>query len=253
MTLVSILDVLGAVPTGAGSYKACCPAHNDSIPSLSISERSGKLLFHCFAGRKQEEVVAALRDLGLWPYVTGSSREKPRPIVSVHDYVDEAWQVLYQQVRFDPKSFRPRRPDPANPGKYIWSVRSPDGTYAVRRVLYRLPEVIASDTVCIVEGEKDVDTLQERGFCGTTNAFGAENWRDEFNVYSKGKRVFIIPDNDKAGWKRAVRIAAGVALYASELSVLALPREIKDVTDWFELGHSADELSAIIERRSCDD
>ncbi len=46
---------------------ARCPAHWDHKPSLSISEVTGKVLVHCFAGCTQAEVIDALRDRGLWP------------------------------------------------------------------------------------------------------------------------------------------------------------------------------------------
>jgi hypothetical protein len=171
-------------------------------------------------------------------------------IVNIHGYVDEQGALLYEQVRYQPKDFKLRRPDPDKPGQFIWNLRRPDGSYAVRPVPYRLPELIASDTVFIVEGEKDADTLQTHGFCATTNAFGAGNWKDEFNPLFKGKRVIVIPDNDNAGWQRALRIAIGVAPYASKLSILQLDGDVKDVSDWFERSHSAAELSAIVDGRS---
>jgi hypothetical protein len=46
---------------------ACCPAHDDRRPSLSICDGDdGKLLVHCHAGCGQEDVIAALRARGLW-------------------------------------------------------------------------------------------------------------------------------------------------------------------------------------------
>ncbi len=49
-----------------GSYgMACCPAHDDRRPSLSIAERDGKVLAHCHAGCDQEAVWSALKDMGL--------------------------------------------------------------------------------------------------------------------------------------------------------------------------------------------
>jgi hypothetical protein len=45
----------------ADSWSACCPAHEDRDPSLSIQRRhDGTVLLHCFAGCRTEHVVQAL-------------------------------------------------------------------------------------------------------------------------------------------------------------------------------------------------
>ena len=44
-----------------------CPAHDDRNPSLSLTERNGKVLFTCHAGCTQEAVIEALRQRNLWP------------------------------------------------------------------------------------------------------------------------------------------------------------------------------------------
>jgi len=66
-TLSSIASGLNKVKWH-GDYEilACCPAHDDRNPSLSVSDKNGKILVHCWAGCTQEEVIGALRDLGLW-------------------------------------------------------------------------------------------------------------------------------------------------------------------------------------------
>ena len=47
--------------TGDGRYKACCPAHDDSDPSLTILfPGDGRILIHCFAGCDSLSVVQAL-------------------------------------------------------------------------------------------------------------------------------------------------------------------------------------------------
>ena len=53
---------------GPGRWKACCPAHDDTHPSLSIREADdGKVLLHCWAGCSSTDITAAigleLRDL----------------------------------------------------------------------------------------------------------------------------------------------------------------------------------------------
>jgi hypothetical protein len=46
---------------GANQWSACCPAHGDRSPSLSVKELSdGRVLLHCFAGCSFEEVVSAI-------------------------------------------------------------------------------------------------------------------------------------------------------------------------------------------------
>jgi hypothetical protein len=61
-----IAHALHGRPSGIG-WMARCPAHDDRSPSLSIAERGGKILLHCFAGCTQENVIAGLRARGLWP------------------------------------------------------------------------------------------------------------------------------------------------------------------------------------------
>jgi hypothetical protein len=48
-------------------WMARCPVHKDETPSLTITERCGKVLVHCHAGCTQHDVIEALRARGLWP------------------------------------------------------------------------------------------------------------------------------------------------------------------------------------------
>lgn len=73
--ILSRLDKVKA--TGASKWKACCPAHDDRDPSLSIREaEDGKVLLHCWAGCFTADVLAAIgltvRDL--FPEAPGNSR-----------------------------------------------------------------------------------------------------------------------------------------------------------------------------------
>lgn len=43
----------------------CCPAHEDRTPSLSVTLGRKAILFHCFAGCTNEEVIAALDRQGV--------------------------------------------------------------------------------------------------------------------------------------------------------------------------------------------
>src|SRR5262245_45778142 len=65
MSAESIAKALGGRETGGG-WTACCPAHDDRTPSLSIRDADGKVLVRCHAGCDQEQVIATLRSLDLW-------------------------------------------------------------------------------------------------------------------------------------------------------------------------------------------
>ena len=64
-----------------GQWSACCPAHEDRGPSLSVRENTdGAVLVHCFAGCSADDVVAALgMDMAaLYPPRAKSGREPQR-------------------------------------------------------------------------------------------------------------------------------------------------------------------------------
>jgi hypothetical protein len=67
----AIVGALGGRRSGKG-WMVRCPAHDDRTPSMSVTERDGKVLVNCKAGCSQAEVIAALKALDLWP-----ERERP--------------------------------------------------------------------------------------------------------------------------------------------------------------------------------
>lgn len=47
--------------TGRGSWIACCPAHEDANPSMTIRELDdGRVLMHCFAGCEVERILGTV-------------------------------------------------------------------------------------------------------------------------------------------------------------------------------------------------
>lgn len=53
-------------------WSAHCPAHDDKHPSLSISDKNGKVLFFCHAGCPQSDVIDALKRRGFLGYQWGN-------------------------------------------------------------------------------------------------------------------------------------------------------------------------------------
>lgn len=61
MTTEEIAEIFNAKGSN-GKYKALCPAHNDKNPSLSITQKEGVTLLHCFAGCNVYDIV---KEVGL--------------------------------------------------------------------------------------------------------------------------------------------------------------------------------------------
>jgi len=85
MSAATLLDRLrGIRTTGPGRWLACCPAHEDRSPSLSIREMDdGRVLIHDFAGCDAESVLTAvgLEFRDLHPASDGATH-RARPIGS---------------------------------------------------------------------------------------------------------------------------------------------------------------------------
>lgn len=59
--ILSALERYKLRRTGQGKFQACCPAHEDRSPSLSIKEEAdGKILLYCFAGCTTQDIVDSL-------------------------------------------------------------------------------------------------------------------------------------------------------------------------------------------------
>jgi hypothetical protein len=193
-----------------------------------------------------------LEQQGLWANSKPNGRDRTRGLgleVAHYDYVDEAGDLLFQVVRYDPKDFRQRRPD--GKGGWIWNIKG------VRQVPYRLPEIIeaiASDQlVAIVEGEKDADNLWQIGIAATTNAGGAGAWKDSINSHFIGADVVVLNHNDPAGRKHADGVAAKLLGFAMRVRRLDLAQHWRDmpdkndVSDWLAQGFGGrEELDELI-------
>jgi 5S rRNA maturation endonuclease (ribonuclease M5) len=126
-------------------------------------------------------------------------------------------------------------------------------TDPVPHLLYRLPEVkdaiAQGNTIFVVEGEGDVETLRKHGICATTNEGGAGKWRKEHTEQLAGaKKVIIIPDNDDPGRKHANQVGKSLTDAGIDVKLLELPDldEKGDVSDWLEAGGTEAELKELI-------
>ncbi len=236
-----ILEKLPTAKRAGSGYTALCPSHNDQKASLSLTERDGRILMFCHAGCRTEDICVAL---GLTINQLSNARRKPdRHIVACYQYRDEGGRPLYETVRYSNKHFVQRRPAEND---WEWNL---NGT---RRVLYRLPELLAADKafpVFICEGEKDVDNLARLGVTATCNPQGALKWRPEYSEFLKGFKCVILPDNDDPGEKHAALVARSLQGIAAEVNILRLPNlpPKGDVSDWIALGNTREDLFALVD------
>lgn len=224
----------GAKPLQKGEYTAHCPAHEDTKPSLTLKQEGDSILLHCQAGCSPESVCQAIGISTADLFIKGDKLPKPE-LVKTYDYTDETGQLLYQVCRYEPKTFKQRRPDGTG---WSWSLNG------ARRVLYNLPAVILAGTVYHVEGEKDADNLMKCNLVASTSCGGASGWKPEYADSYIGKKVVIIPDNDAPGYGYARAVAASLVGKAHEVKVILLD-DVKDITEWLEAGNDPASLKEL--------
>lgn len=234
-TVEAALERAGSRRQRPGAWT--CPAHDDRHASLSVKEgRDGRVLLTCHAGCTFESIVKAL---GLEPADLFPQREQggSLDIAATYPYVDEQGRLLFEVVRLRPKGFRQRRPAAA--GGWDWKLGS------TRRVLYRLPQVLAAvhagQVVYVVEGEKDVHALERAGVVATCNPMGAGKWRDEYSKTVAGADVVIVADLDEPGRRHARQVAAQLAEAGCTVRLVGAAAG-KDASDHLAAGHALDEL-----------
>ncbi len=147
-------------------------------------------------------------------------REK---ITRCYDYQDKAGKPVLKVYRTEAKSFPTVHLDG---GRWYWG----DGGHS--ELLYRLPQVLYAarngQWVWVVEGEKDVETLEGLGFVATCNKGGAGKWNEALTGALEGARVCICPDVDPPGRKHGQLVAKALDGHAKEVRVVNL-RRVKGV------------------------
>lgn len=122
-----------------------------------------------------------------------------------------------------------------------WQYRKPAGYKAVP---YVAGDLDASPTVFWPEGEKDVDSVGKRGGCAVTFGGVGDGLPAGCEQYFAGKHLVILADNDEEGSDHADAKAALALGVAESVRVVRFPdlEKKQDVSDWFEAGHSFQDL-----------
>ncbi len=268
MDLQEFLSRLENVKHCAGGYTAQCPNHDDKQNSLSITSKDGKILLNCFTGCETEDILTSMgltySDLHEGPkqhkdpeWRTGDKR----PVIDVKTlHKKENGDIEYPYPDAD-GTVRLKKVRQAGKKDFIWKHRNSNGNGSSgagenKARLYNLHEIARTkenDIIVLVEGEKDADSMTNLGFVATTAPNGAgTRWADhpEFVEPFKGRRVLILPDNDKPGRDYAENAAKAISQVAKVRIVdlkLAWPElpEKGDVSDFIEHFHPGEALKMI--------
>jgi len=248
---VALRDHGSRIESHGGYWMVQCPVHEDRTASLSLAQGDTGAVLFCHFGCDTREILKAL-NLG-WPDLFDEPRtareQSPRRVVAEYKYTGEDGGLLFVKVRYEPKGFTQKRPD--GRGDWIWNLGR------TRRVLYRLPEVLAAvkegKTVFLVEGEKDADRLASLGLAATCNFDGASKdgqrskWRPEYGDMLRGADVVIIGDRDEAGEAHARTAYADLKGKAASLRIVqaAVTSKGADVSDHLDAGHGLDDLEPV--------
>ncbi|MDE6036370.1 MAG: hypothetical protein K2G36_10760 [Ruminococcus sp.] len=75
--------------------------------------------------------------------------------------------------------------------------------------------------IFIVEGEKDVETMEQLGYIATTSPNGAgSKWKSEYTPLFSGFDVIILADNDEVGLQSATNIADNIIQIAHSVKLV---------------------------------
>jgi hypothetical protein len=241
---------------GAELVWHCTQHRPDTHPSLAINPRKDVFICGpCGKSGNAWQLAAFLGNLdpsdkpGVTQYLRrhGFLNGVRGEVTACYDYTDEHGQLLYQVVRIEPgrngnkKDFKQRRPD--GKGGWIWNLNG------IGPVLFNLAKVRQSEQVVVVEGEKDVCTVEAFGLAGTCNSGGAGKWRSAHNQHLAGKQVVIIPDNDASGEAHAIAVARNLIPVASWVKIVHLPElpPKADISHWKAAGGTREQLLKLIE------
>lgn len=155
-------------------------------------------------------------------------------LVRTYPYTDSKGALQFEVARIQgkdgEKTFRQHRPvTPDGSDSCAFPIRLDVPAQLRDNLIYRQPEleaaVAAGQTVYIVEGEKDADTMWRLGLAATTNAGGGtkDKWKDGHTAHFRdAAEVVILPDNDTTGEGHGEEVYRAVARVAKAAYVVKL-------------------------------
>ena len=272
-----VLSRLDNVSGSKGQYNAACPCRtDDKNPSLRIGiGREDQVLLKCLRGGgcsvddicksinlemndlwpddgQENKITINVPKTSPVPGTRGGGKGGEKKLTNTYKYFDDNGNLVMEVLRYvyedGRKTFLQRKP--SEQGGWEWK------TDDLQKPLYRLPQILRAvddgETVWIVEGEKDVETLVDGfGLQATTNPGGAggagqKKWMPHHSDALAGANVAIIVDNDEPGYHHAVEVRQQLWDRDCKVKVFQ-PGEYKDVSDLVAAGLEGSLMSVLTE------
>ncbi|MDE6502248.1 MAG: hypothetical protein K2L10_09205, partial [Ruminococcus sp.] len=192
--------------------------------------------YYCFVCGANGDIFtlhAQLNNLSLdndFPQIIDDLEKKFNILSTYSESKPEAWVKLrthvYQSINHDNIATKTiyRKPDGSKTA--IWHRYEGStlvkGLNGLKMPLYHVHNLTDNTKpVFIVEGEKDVETMEQLGYIATTSPNGASaKWKTEYTPLFRDFDVIILADNDEVGLKSATATAESVITVARSVKLV---------------------------------
>ncbi|NMF06275.1 CHC2 zinc finger domain-containing protein [Clostridium beijerinckii] len=160
-------------------------------------------------------------------------------------FVDENNNPIYAKVKFLKSDGKKETPYYSLQDGQVYNKRLHD---EVPYNYYNLLQGIAQNkTIVFLEGEKDVNTINNTLSKKDYVATSIKGFKDYSKIQGEFMKIAVIGDTGTAGQKYVDNIKFNFLKVASSFKIINLPGikslgDNKDVTDWLEAGHTKEEL-----------
>jgi 5S rRNA maturation endonuclease (ribonuclease M5) len=229
-------------------WKACCPAHEDSNPSLFLADGQDGLALVCYAGCGYRAICDALQAKGA--VTSNAQRGHSLDIPTEHfqlgaysshwDYRDTAGRIVMRVCRWQqPGGAKDIRPLLRTPDGWKWA------HHPTPRPLYQLERLVNEPeaSVIVVEGEKTATAAQKLypEFIATTWPGGAQAMGQADWAPLHGREVILVPDCDTPGRKAMAWVTMHLKTIVRSIRTMDPAQFAKDLPPGWDLADALTE------------
>jgi hypothetical protein len=240
MTIEEVLGRFEGVRREGEGWKALCPAHDDHDPSLSIAGREDRVLIHCFAGCRPDDVVARvgllmgdlfLSDDGQPVTVASLAADKCLPVefletLGLRDLPAGGVGIPYYDANGAEQLTRIRTALKAGDGS-SWPKGSTPTVYGANR----LAMARKAGELVLVEGESDCWTAWHHGLACLGVPGAGLTSKIELGHLDGISTVYVVEEPDDGGRRFVEAVAERCRVFGwpGKLLRVRIPDGLKDV------------------------